>query len=362
MTSSIEIDDAIAAYYEELADEHLAPLWALHDNLMPPAPRPSAQAWQWQGETLRRLVARAGELVPIDRGGDRRVLSVANPGLAGAPFAAPTLWGAIQYLGPHEGAPAHRHSPAAIRFVLEGSGVFTTVEGDAVTMETGDLVLTPPGLWHDHHNPTDTPMTWFDGLDLPLVAYLDATFVDKQPEQEYQPRLGTNLSETTWSTGTIVDTTASIGSPYSPRLRYPWAETDRALNTSLGKTGAAVATVSYRNPATGGLALPTFECRMHRVLSGGSTTPARKTGHSLFVMFRGRGESVIGGTRFRWEAGDIVVAPSWAIVEHRADTDIDIFEISDDPVLRALHLYREDRELEPQAVVDDFDPTGAPTA
>lgn len=357
MTSAIETDDATGAYYDELAGHHLAPLWRLHHDLMPPEPRPAALAWQWQGGTLRRLAARAGELVPIDRGGDRRVLSVANPGLDGAPFAAPTLWGAIQHLGPNEGAPAHRHSPAAIRFVLEGNGVFTTVEGDAITMETGDLVLTPPGLWHDHFNPTDSPMMWFDGLDLPLVGFLDATFVDKRPDHDHQPETGQNMSESVWSTGSLVDITTRVDTPYSPRLRYPWAETDAALTSSLGRTDGATATVSYRNPATGDRALPTLECRMHRILRGGATRPIRKTGHSIFVMFRGRGETVIGGTRFRWEPGDIIVAPSWAPVEHHADNDVDILEISDDPVLRALHLYRDEQLDERQVVLADFEPS-----
>jgi gentisate 1,2-dioxygenase len=63
---------------------------------------------------------------------------------------------------------------------------------------------------------------------------------------------------------------------------------------------------------------------------------------------------VIGGTRFRWEAGDILVAPSWAAVEHGAETDVDVLEISDEPVLRALHLLRECSHDTSQAVETDF--------
>lgn len=354
MNSPADLTEAEQAYYDQLTHHHLAPLWRLHADIQPPEPRPATLAWQWKGTTLRKLAAEAGELVPIDRGGDRRVLSVANPGLAGAPWATPTLWGAIQHLGPREGAPAHRHSPAAIRFVLEGRGVFTTVEGDAISMEPGDLVLTPPGLWHDHLNPTDDPMTWFDGLDLPLVGYLDATFVEKPPTADHQIERGTNLSESMWPTGAVVDTTLATDSSHSPRLRYPWAETDAALQAALERSESGVASVSYRNPATGGSALPTLECRMHRIAQGGRSLPTQKTGHSLFVIYRGRGESVIGGTRFRWEAGDILVAPSWAAVEHGAETDVDVLEISDEPVLRALHLLRECSHDTPQAVETDF--------
>lgn len=358
-STEVADDDAAEAFYGDLARQHLAPLWRLHGDIMPAEPRPATLAWQWQGTTLRRLATRAGELVPIDRGGDRRVLSIANPGLGGAPWATPTLWGAIQHLGPHEGAPAHRHSPAAIRFVLEGSGVWTTVEGDSISMERGDLILTPPGLWHDHRNPNDSEMTWFDGLDLPLVGYLDATFVDKSPPDDYQAGIGTNVSETVWRTGTVTDVAAPTGSASSPRLRYPRAETDDALTAAVGRSEDRAATVSFRNPANGGPAIPTLECRMHRILSGAGTMPLRKTGHSILVIFEGSGQSVIGGTRFLWEAGDIIVAPSWAAVEHAATSDSEIFEISDEPVLRALHLYREERLSGPQGVRSDFDGSGS---
>ena len=108
------------------------------------------------GDLVRRLAA--GALAGRERGGDRRVLALANPGLKGLPFTSTTLWGALQYLGPHESAPAHRHTPSAIRFVLTGSGVYTTVNGDACDMEPGDLVLTPIWNWHDHNNRSDEPM------------------------------------------------------------------------------------------------------------------------------------------------------------------------------------------------------------
>ncbi len=134
--------------------------------------------YRWRGRELHELGERAGELVPVDRGGDRRVLSLSNPGLGGAPYATATLWGAVQYLGPGERAPAHRHTPAALRFVLDGEGVWTLVNGDPLHMSAGDLILTPSWTWHGHHNPGDTPMTWFDALDLPLVEALDAMFFE----------------------------------------------------------------------------------------------------------------------------------------------------------------------------------------
>jgi hypothetical protein len=114
----VSLDQELAAFYDDVARANLQPLWRQQRNLMPHHPQPETRAWLWQWKTLRALAERAGDLITIERGGDRRVLSLANPGLAGQPFATPTLWGAVQYLGggrpPSERAdrPVHHHRPA----------------------------------------------------------------------------------------------------------------------------------------------------------------------------------------------------------------------------------------------------------
>ena len=161
-------DDAEALlddFYGDLESVDLQPLWTQTKQLMPAVPAPAARPWLWKGSVLRALAARARELITIERGGERRVLALSNPGLGGAPYATPTLWGAIQALGARERAPAHRHTASAIRFVLEGEGVWTTVDGDACRMAPGDLVLTPAWTFHDHTNGGDETMLWFDGLE-----------------------------------------------------------------------------------------------------------------------------------------------------------------------------------------------------
>ena len=115
---------------------------------------------------------------PVGRGGERRAIALANPGLGGAPYVTPTLWAAIQYLGPRETAPEHRHSQNAFRFVVEGEGVWTVVNGDPVAMRRGDFLLTPGWHFHGHHNETDQPMAWIDGLDIPFAHYTDTGFFE----------------------------------------------------------------------------------------------------------------------------------------------------------------------------------------
>src|ERR1700758_5569263 len=144
--------------YRGFEKEQLVPLWTEIGDLMPASPRSAAVPHLWRWEQLRELAAQAGSLVPVGRGGERRAIAMANPGLGGRPFATPTLWAAFQSLGGHERAPAHRHSAAAIRFVLEGDGVWTTVDGDAIEMHPCDLVLTPGWTWHDHFNDGDGTM------------------------------------------------------------------------------------------------------------------------------------------------------------------------------------------------------------
>jgi gentisate 1,2-dioxygenase len=356
-------DSALDTFYADVAAADLMPLWQ-QVGLMPPNPAHSPKAvphlWRWK--TLRALAERAGELITIDRGGDRRVLSMANPGLGGAPFATPTLWGAVQYLNGGEHAPGHRHTPGAIRFVLEGDGVYTTVDGDACDMHPGDLVLTPSWAWHDHNSAADTPMIWFDGLDMPTVIALDAVFFEPYPVEELQPVEGDhNRSARRFGGRGLLPDGARGTGRHSPLLVYRREETDRALTALLDDQGAPDAglpmvSVEYVNPIDGRPALPTMGCHMARLVPGGRTAPVRRVGSEIWVVYAGEGESVIGGTRFRWSTGDAFVVPSWVPVEHEAHTPSDLFRIDDAPVMRALELYREETLAAPQPIRGEFEP------
>ena len=125
---------ALDQLYTDFAAANLAPLWTQREGLMPNVPQPDACPGVWRWSVLYELAARSGELVPVGRGGERRAIALANPGLPGTAYATPTLWAAIQYLGPGEEAPSHRHSQSAFRFVIEGEGVWTNVDGDPVGM------------------------------------------------------------------------------------------------------------------------------------------------------------------------------------------------------------------------------------
>lgn len=344
--------------YADMAAADLQPLWT-QSGLLPTAPNGlTPHIWRWK--TLRDLAERSGDLVGIDRGGDRRVISLSHPDLGGQPFATHTLWGAVQFLRGGELAPAHRHTPAALRFVLEGSGVWTLVDGDPLHMAPGDLVLTPSWTWHEHHNPGTEPMIWFDGLDVPLVRNLDAVFFEPGGEElsPYEPALASRSEGLYGGAGLLpaseeraIARDPAPGQP-SRLLAYRWAATDATLSRLIESTGRRTASVRYSDPATGRDIMPTLRAELHRVLAGHRTPTTRTAGSGIWVVFRGSGATVVGGRRFRWTAGDMLVTPSWAAVDHEATDDADLFLLSDGPVLEALGLART-RELPRQDVRED---------
>jgi gentisate 1,2-dioxygenase len=340
-----------------LAAKSMQPLWKMKRTLLSNVPLPTTQAWLWKWGTILPLAQRAGEVVTLDRGGDRRVLALANPGLEGLPFTTTTLWGAIQYLGGRELAPAHRHSPAAIRFVMSGTGASTTVDGDVCTMNAGDLVLTPSGTWHEHRNEGDEPVVWFDGLDLPLVSTMEAIFFENHPD-DVQEVLGRDMTATQFTAPGIRPLGRAYRTGYSPMMRYPWEDTDRALSRLAAAGDAALVSIEFTNPVTGGPAVPTLGCEMHRLRAGARSASVRKVGSSVFVVFRGSGTTVIEGEAFEWGPGDVFAAPSWAAVDHCAQEPADLFAITDRPVLQQLHLYREQELEQPQEATSTFVPAG----
>ena len=337
--------------YADFAAAHMAPLWTQRAGLMPQTPQPDAVPMLWRWSTLYPLAERSGRLVPVGRGGERRAIALANPGLPGTAYATPTLWAAIQYLGPREQAPSHRHTQSAFRFVVEGEGVWTNVNGDPVAMTRGDLLLTPGMHFHEHHNTTDHPMAWIDGLDIPLVRRLDAGFFEFGPDE-----LATTATpahsrgERLWAHPGLRPVGAHA-TPASPLMAYRWTHTDAALTAQLelereghpGVVEPGHAAVRFSNPATGGDCLATMRCEMHRYAPGAATAAIRVVGSAVWQVFDGSGVVTVGEQRYEVATGDLFAVPSWAPVTVQTHEGLDAFRFSDDPVYEALGLHREER-------------------
>jgi gentisate 1,2-dioxygenase len=349
----------LEALYRDFDAELLIPLWTEISNLMPASPSSPAVAHVWRWDALQGVAARAGELVPVGRGGERRAIALANPGLGGRPFATPTLWAAIQYLNARESAPVHRHSQNAFRFVVSGSGVSTVVNGDVVPMCRGDFLPQAGWNWHAHINNSDEPMAWIDGLDIPLQRYIDSTFFEPGTAESTEAECADansvatterpSRSELLWGSAGLRPLSQLGPTPASPLLVYRWAVTDAALTAQLETeaegegSGATVspghAAVRYTNPTNGGDVLPTIRAEFHRLAAGASTLPGREVGSSVFQVFDGVGTVRVGDTTWDVASGDLFVVPSWEMVTAAAsNTGLDLFRFSDSPILEALNL------------------------
>ena len=357
-------EQAVSQLYDDMQAHSLIPLWRIEEATLLTQPKAGTLAWLWKWVDLYDVAERAGRLVSVERGGDRRAIALANPGLQGKPFATPTLWAAVQWLNGHEVAPAHRHTAQAVRFIIDGSGSWSTVEGDRVFLERGDFVLTPAWLWHDHGSKSDERAIWMDALDIPLNNYLDASFFEPYPEEVQEVTKAPSTTVLKYGVGQMRPAWEPRSLEYPPMHTYKWAATEQALN-NLAQVDASPfddVALEYTNPHTGGPVMPSFSCWIQMLRPGIFTKAHRHVGSVVYHVHEGHGETIINGTRFAWAKGDMFVVPSWAWHEHHnASTEhrAVLFSVRDTPVLVALGKYREQAYAEPgghQPVIGDFDP------
>jgi gentisate 1,2-dioxygenase len=323
--------DTLDVFYQDLAAKHMDALWRVRvpgtSGSEPRAPYPPAH-WRWSD--IRPFMTRAGALVEPGPDAERRVVQLLHPDLGAVHSASHTLTANVQMVLPGEVAPPHRHSIAAIRFIIEGEAAITIVDGQRVEMRPGDLVLTPAWHWHGHENPTNGPTLWMDTLDRPLtVALRQSRFEGLPPGTQPPPRA--DAPKTAY--------------------RYPWTETEPAL-AALERSGTIDAfddvVRDYTNPLTGGHVLATFGCRMQLLRSGIRTRAHRHAYTSVYHVFRGNGSTIVDGKRIVWEQGDFFTVPPYAWHEHHNDggAPVYLFSTIDAPVIDALGFAREDAYTE----------------
>ena len=333
--------------YREMGSHHLEPLWTDERSIVPAHPHPKAIPWLWKGSKLLDFARRAGELVTLERGGDRRAMGLSNPGLGGQPYATPTLWAAIQWLNGGEVAPAHRHSTQAVRFIIEGDRTFSTVQGEKIYLERGDFVINPPWYWHDHGSDGGKPAMWMDGLDIPINNYLDAGFFEEDIHEVQEVVEAKDSSVLKYGIGQLRPAWEAPCKQYSPIFSYKWKTTEQALN-NLAKVDASPfddVALEYTNPHTGRPVMDTITAWIQMLRPGIHTQAHRQVNSAVYHVHEGRGATIIDGIRFDWEKGDIFVIPSWVYHEHvnaSKDERAILFSIQDTPILVALGKYREE--------------------
>ena len=327
--ANVEDTPELEAYYASLEGEALGALWNVANEIEPWYPQPKSVPVLWKWKRIEPFVRRAPQLVSAEKAA-RRVVMLVNPGRKEWSAAAGLLYTGVQIMNPGEFTSAHRHQASALRFIMEGRGAYTVVDGERLELGARDLVLTPNGTWHDHGiDAGGTQCIWQDGLDIPLMNSLDANFYEVHPEVMQKPA---PLSRENWR------------KPYSPVFRYGWEESFAALQESAVQSEFDGTVYEYKNPLTGGPIMPTIGAQLQRLRPGEETRPHRHTGSAIYQVAKGRGWSMIGGQRFDWEEKDIFALPSWAVHAHAnasASEDAVLFSFNDFPAMRALALYRE---------------------
>jgi gentisate 1,2-dioxygenase len=345
--ANVEDTPELLAYYDELDQHHAGALWTVANKIEPWQPVSQSVPVVWRYQALRAHVLRSLALVTPEKAG-RRVIYLNNPGRRDVSAAVGWLYAGLQVMNPGEVASSHRHSASAIRFIMEGTGAYTVVDGHKMTLGANDFVLTPNGTWHEHAvAPDGTPCIWQDGLDIPFVNAMEANFYEVHPDLSQAVTYPVNDMTKTWGNPGLTPGSGNWTKGYSPMFKYEWLPTYDALtkyaSCSDGSPFDGVL-MEYVNPATNGPVMRTLGASMQLLRPGEHTQAHRHTGSFLYHVAKGRGHSIINGQRYDWQERDIFCVPSWAWHEHvngSASDDACLFCLSDLPVMRALGLYRE---------------------
>ena len=338
------LEDLPPEYVSGLVAQNTLPLWPSLRAMLPhgmPSRRTQPTAWRYAD--VRPNLMRAGELAPIEKA-ERRVIVLCNPGLGVDNMkATPTIYIGLQLILPGETAPNHRHTPSAVRFVVEGRGGFTVVNGEKLQMEKGDLILTPPGLWHEHGHEGEGPVVWLDALDLPLIFGMEASFSQEGPPQAVDKPASFGLAKL--GLGGVVPYASLDAAPNRyPMLRFPWRDVKRQLGELAGVTPAGKAVqLAYVNPETGRECLPTLGFSAIQLRPGEELHLPRRSASAVLHVVEGQGSAVIDGIALSFSESDTLAVPTHAditIANASSVAPTYLFMVDDAPLQRKLAIYQ----------------------
>jgi len=330
-------------YRQALTQLNLVPLWPNLRALLPHGrPAHRTQPTLWRYADVRPLLLRAGQLTPIEQA-ERRVLVLANPGFGAESLqATPSIYVGLQLIQPGEPAPNHRHTPSAVRFVVEGRGGYTVVDGQRLAMERGDLILTPAGLWHEHGHNGEGPVIWLDALDLPLVYSLEASFAIEGPSRVTDAGLDASQARYRRS-GLLPYEVLDTVRPRYPMLRYPWSEVRSAL-TDMARSADPdeLIRLAYVNPQTGEECLPTLGFSALMLRPAETVQLPRCSASAVAHVIEGELDLQVDDTSHSCTDNDTAAIPTHASVSlanRSATKPAFLFLIDDAPLQRKLGFY-----------------------
>ena len=338
----------LAAYYADLDRHETGALWTVANKIEPWEPVPSSDPVLWRHADLRPHILRSLELVRPEEAG-RRVVYLRNPRRKDVSACCGWLFSGIQIMRPGEKASAHSHAASALRFIMEGRGAYTVVDGHRIALRARDFVITPNGTWHDHGIAEDGEVSmWQDGLDIPLTNALEANFYAVHPDVYQKPNRPPDDSPMTWGAPGLLPVGEEWNRPYSPLMRYGWDETYAALQTYAKVTDGSPydgVMMRYTNPRTGGHVMQTMGAHMQMLRPAEATKAHRHTGNVIYQVAKGSGHSVVGGRKLAWTEKDIFCVPAWTWHEHvnaSRSEDACLFSFNDFPTMEKLGFCREE--------------------
>ncbi len=338
------------ALYSEMNQFNMTPLWEVLHALVPTQPTTPCVPAIWRYADVRPFLMRAGEVITAEQA-VRRVLILENPALRGQSAITQSLYAGLQLILPNEVAPAHRHTQSALRFIVEGSGAFTAVDGQRTTMTPGDFIITPSWTWHDHGSDAQGPVVWLDGLDIPTVRFFDAGFAENASatQQSIEQPEGLNFATYGYNMAPVSHTRPFGAS--SPIFSYPYSRTREALDQIERHQAIDPCDgvkLRYINPQTGGAPMPTIATFMQRLPAGFNGQGWRQTDGAIYSVVEGDVDVIVTnpkGEQLTLQAGprDHFVIPAWHTAQLSSRAGSVVFSFSDRPIHQALNIHREER-------------------
>jgi len=309
--------------YGKLDKVGMGPGWNKPTPSLWPSPRKTLVPAHWQYELARGALDAAGRLINTALA-ERRNLILVNPAEGNTYGTVRTLVAAYQMIMPGEWARAHRHTPNALRLILDAApGTYTRVDGIDIAMAPGDVLLTPNWSTHGHGNHSNACAYWLDFLDVPLVQLLEPMFF---------AAAGDDSNGADDAGRAPAEATTDL--PFVFTLR----DTLRQLGETKPEPGGPFATqIELGHPA-----LATTALYMMRLAAGIRTTPYRTTANNIFAVVQGEGASTVDGERFAWRRGDVVAAPAWRPHWHEATDGAMLLRVTDEPVMQRFGWWREE--------------------
>src|ERR1700735_1488889 len=309
--------------YGKLTQVGIAPGWNKKLASLWPAPKKNFAPAHWTYEQARGALDAAGRLINTELA-ERRNLILYNPVSDASYGTVRTLVSAYQMIMPGEWARSHRHTPNALRLILDSdAGVYTEVDGVKIAMEPGDVLLTPNWSSHGHGNDSKANAYWLDFLDVPLVQLLEPMFFEPNEEEGQGAEANKDVPPTK-------------DSPFVFPLSETLKRLDAAAQTPAGQFGTQI--------ELGTTAMDTIGLHMMRLAPKIKTAPYRTTANNIYAVVKGSGVTTIDGESFEWRRGDVIAAPAWREHSHEAAEDALLLRVTDEPVMQRLGFHRGEGE------------------